>query len=206
MTPAPQITLEALFAHPLRHNIRWEHLCALWRSLGGEIERLDQQRLRLRLPDGSDTWMHQSGGRHHAVLSADDVLRVRRLLDDAGIRPQASGMVSDERGDQARRLLIRLDHRSADAYWFEGDGFEHATLQPHGLWATGQNLTHRHDRDVAGQRAPLDHEYLSRLSELLESADRVLVLGHGHGEASLIPSLLRHLAHHRPDLLNRIDA
>jgi hypothetical protein len=209
MTPAPQATLEAFFAHPLRHNIRWDHLRALWQFLGGEIERLDQQRLRLRLPDGSESWLHHAAGRHHAVLSADDVLRVRRLLQAAGVHPHLGAAAAEsagQRGDQARRLVIRLNHRRADVYRFVGDGVEQATLQPHGLWASDQNLTHRHDRDLAGQRAPLDHDYLSRLTGVLETADRVLVVGHGHGEASLIHTFLHHVAHHRPELLERISA
>lgn len=200
-------TLEALFAHPLRHNIRWDHLLGLWQALGGEIEQLDRQRLRLRLPDGSETWMHSGAGRPHAVLDADAVLRVRHLLLAAGINPaHPQAAVASQRGDQARRLVIRLDHRHADVYWLQGESVDHATLQPHGLWATGQNLSHRHDRDLAGQRAPTDHDYLQRLTLTLETADRALLLGHGHGESSLMQAFLDHVRRHRPDLLARITA
>ena len=207
MTVHHQSTLDALYAHPLQHNIRWDHLVELWHELGGEIERLDQQRLRLRLPDGSESWMHHAAGRHHAVLHADDVLRVRHLLQQAGITPShpvASPQAS--RGDQGRRLVIRLNHRKADVFWLLGDGVEHATLQPHGLWGSDQNLSHRHDRDVAGQRAPIDHDYLRRLALTLETADRVLLLSHGHGEASLLHTFLDYLRHHQPSLLSRISA
>lgn len=207
MTFHHQDTLEALYAHPLRHNIRWDHLVELWQSIGGEIERLDQQRLRLRLPDGSETWMHHAVGRRHAVLAADDVLRVRHLLQQSGITAEhPTAAVASERGDQARRLVIRLDHRGADVFWLIGGTVEHATLQPHGLWASDQNLTHRHDLDVAGQRAPVDHDYLNRLTVTLESADRVLLLGHGRGEANVMHTFLDHVKRHRPDLLERISA
>lgn len=207
MTFHHQTTLEALYAHPLRHNIRWDHLLGLWQSLGGEVQRLDHQRLRLRLPDGGETWLHHAVGRRHAVLAGDDVLRVRHLLQEAGITPEhplAPG--APERGDQARRLVIRLDHRGADVFWLQGDTTEHSTLQPHGLWASEQNLTHRHDRDLAGQRAPIDHDYLRRLTLTLESADRALLLGHGHGEANLMHTFLDHVHRHRPELLARIGA
>lgn len=207
MTFQHQDTLEALYAHPLRHNIRWDHLVGLWQSIGGEIERLDQQRLRLRLPDGNETWMHHAVGRHHAVLSADDVLRIRHLLQRAGITADHPiGSAAPDRGDLARRLVIRLDYRGADVYWLIGETVDHTTLQPHGLWGTEQNLTHRHDRDLAGQRAPIDHDYLHRLTLTLDGADRVLLLGHGHGEANVMHTFLDHLRHHRPDLLHRIGA
>jgi len=212
-----QDTLEALFAHPLHHNIRWDQLLGLWQALGGEVEHLDRQRLKLRLPDGRETWMHHAAGRGHAVLAADDVLRVRHLLQQAGIRPDHPvAEAAASRGDQSRRMVMRLNHRGADVYWLEGaglaqgepehEGLEHITLRPHGLWGSEQNLTHRHDRDVAGQRAPLDADYLNRLMLTLETADRVLLLGHGHGEASLLHTFLDHLRRHRPDLLHRISA
>lgn len=207
MTFHHQDTLESIYAHPLRHNIRWEHLVGLWHELGGEINHLDQQRFRLRLPDGSETWMHHTVGRQHAVLQADDVLRVRHLLQAAGISPeQPIAAPAPARGDQGRRLVIRLDHRGADLYWLEGDAIEHATLHPHGSWAGDQNLSHRHDRDVAGQRAPTDHAYLARLCDSMASADTVLLLGHGHGEANLMQILREYVGRHRPDLLERIGA
>jgi hypothetical protein len=202
-----QDTLQALYAHPLRHNIRWDHLQSLWQALGGDVEHLDQQRLKLRLPDGSETWMHHAVGRRHAVLTGDDVLRVRHLLQQAGIRPEHPvAEPAASRGDQSRRMLMRLNHRGADLYVLEGETPEHFSLRPHGLWGSGQNLTHRHDRDVAGQRAPLDADYLNRLMRTLEAAERVLVLGHGRGEASLLHTFLDHVRRHRPDLLHRISA
>jgi hypothetical protein len=207
MTAHHQSTLDALYAHPLQHNIRWDHLVDLWHELGGEIERLDRQRLRLRLPDGNETWMHHVAGRHHAVLHADDVLRVRHLLQQSGITPShPMAPARASRGDQCRRLVMRMNHRSADVFWLLGDQVEHATLQPHGLWGSDQNLSHRHERDVAGQRAPTDHDYLRRMALTLETADRALLLSHGHGESSLLHTFLDYLRQHHPGLLSRISA
>lgn len=207
MTVHPRDILEALYAHPLRHNIRWDQLIDLWNSMGGDIERLDQQRLRLRLPDGSETWMHHAVGRGHGVLTADDVLRIRHLLQQAGINPhQPTAATAASRGDQAKRLVIRLDHRGADGYWLIGDSVEHTSLRAHGLWGRDQNLSHRHDRDVAGQRAPIDHDYLRSLCDALASADRVLLISHGKGQANVVDSLLDHLNRHHPELLKRISA
>ena len=207
MTNHPRTTLDALFAHPLRHNIRWDELAALWHSLGGAIEQLDDHRLSLRLPDGHQTWMHSANQHGHRDLTAEDVLRLRVLLEQAGITPDHPVAAAPaERGDQARRLVIRLDHHGADAYWLEGDRVEHASLRPHGHWAGEQTISHRHERDLAGQRAPLDHAFLQQLTLTLETADRALLLGHGHGGANLIHTLLDHVRRHRPDLLGRVAA
>jgi hypothetical protein len=75
---------------------------------------------------------------------------------------------------------------------------------PHGIWGTDQNLTHRHDRDQAGQRAPLDNDYLARITEAMTEADVVLLLGHGTGESDMRQVLLHYLETHRRDLIERI--
>ena len=115
-------------------------------------------------------------------------------------------MRGSPRGEQARRLVIQLDNAAAHLWWLQGETVEHSELKPHGLWSTGQRLSHRHDRDIAGQRAPLDHAYLNAISEALEGAEAVLLLGHGTGESSMAHLLLQHLQTHRPDLLPRIVA
>jgi hypothetical protein len=68
-------------------------------------------------------------------------------------------------GDQARWLVLYLTHTHThtDAFLLDGDTVEHAALRPHGLWGSDQSLRHRHDGDIAGQRAPLDHAYLDRV-------------------------------------------
>jgi hypothetical protein len=86
----------------------------------------------------------------------------------------------------------------------DGDEVEHSLLKPHGVWGSGENLSHRHDRDQAGQRAPRDTEYLARITAVIASAEAVLLLGHGTGRSDFRQVLLNHLKTHRPDLLDRI--
>lgn len=100
--------------------------------------------------------------------------------------------------------MLRLDHRRTDVFRLEGEEVEHAVLRPHGIWGTDQSLTHRQDRDQAGQRAPLDSGYLARITEAMTDADAVLLLGHGTGESDRRQVLLHHLDTHRRDLLERI--
>jgi hypothetical protein len=133
------------------------------------------------------------------------VLRLRRLLEQAGITPEhPEASEPGPRGDQAHRLVVRLDHRGADLWHLVGEAVEQAELEPHGLWGSDQNLSHRHERDIAGQRAPLDHAYLEGLSDAIAQADAVLLLGHGHGQADVRQLLVTHLRRHHPQLLQRI--
>lgn len=200
-----QRTLAALFTHPLVHGLRASRVEALFHALGAEVTPLDGRRLQIRLPGGQETWLQVGEGVHHPDLDPDAVLRVRRLLEEAGVttaHPEAE--LAGARGDQSRRLVIHLDHHRTDVYRLEGDAVEHAELKPHGVWGSGEHLSHRHDRDIAGQKAPRDYDYLSRIMESMEEADAVLLLGHGTGESDMRQLLLAHVRRHRPDLLERL--
>lgn len=198
-------TLEAIYAHPLQHGLRLARVEALLRELGAEVQEMPDQRLRIRLPSGQETWIRGGPGPHRADLDAEALLRLRQFLRDADISPDhpVAGERSP-RGDQSRRLVLCLSHRATDVFRLEGDAIQHEVLRSHGLWGSDQNLTHRHERDQAGQKAPVDQDYLHRLCGLIAEADAVLLLGHGHGDSDLRQLLLHHLANHRRDLLPRI--
>jgi hypothetical protein len=200
-----QRTLEALFSHPLVHGLRASKVEALLHALGADITPLDGRRLQIRLPGGQETWLQVGEGLHHPDLEPDAVLRVRHLLEEAGVAPQhPEAEPASERGDQSRRLVIHLDHHRTDAFLLDGETVEHAVLVPHGVWGSGENLSHRHDRDIAGQKAPRDYDYLTRIMNAMEGADAVLLLGHGTGESDMRQLLLAHVRRHRPDLLERL--
>ena len=199
-------TLQALFSHPLQHGLRMAEVEALLLQLGASVEHLSDHRLKLELNNGNSVVLHAASGLHHAYVDEEGVLRLRRFLQQAGITPQhPMEEPRSERGDQSKRLIIHLDHRGAKLWWLTGDELESTSLVPHGLWSSHQRLSHRHDRDVAGQRAPLDSTYLNQLSQAVLEADRVLLLGHGHGESDLRQMLRKHLEQHHPSMMQRVE-
>ena len=202
-----QRTLELIWAHPLSHSLRLGEVEALLLALGAEVQRRGQ-RLEIQFPSGPRSWIHGGGGGlRQGDLDAEAVQRLRDLLQQADVSPQYPTPVPEGlRGDQAVRLVLVLDHRQARLLRLEGEAVDHALLKPHGLWGGSENLSHRHDRDIPGQRVPLDHAYLEAIARSLEGADAVLLLGHGQGEADVRTLLLRHLRTHHPALLQRIVA
>ena len=151
-----QRTLQALFDHPIQHNLRTDAVEALLEQLGASIERLADHRLRLQLGSGEVLFLRAASGPQRTHLDGEGILRLRHWLQQAGITPDLPDPITTQavRGDQARRLLIHLDHKGARLWWLEGEEVHGAELIPHGLWGCGQRLSHRHDRDIAGQRAP----------------------------------------------------
>lgn len=199
-------TLQTLFQHPLKHDLRMSDVEALLLHLEASVEHLADHRLKLQLRSGETMVLHAAGGVHHPFLDADGVLRLRRFLEQAGITPEHPDVPEPHpRGDQAKRLVIHLDHRGARLWWLEGDAVETSTLHPHGLWGSHQRLSHRHDRDVAGQRASVDYDYLNQLSEAVMQADRVLLLGHGHGHSDLRERLKEQIKKHHLGAEERLE-
>ena len=199
-------TLQALFSHPLQHSLRMSDVEALLKHLGGSVEHLSGHRLKLQLGNGSVLILYSASGLHHANVDEEGVLRLRRFLQQAGINPEhPESNPRSARGDQSKRLVIHLDHRGAKLWWLEGDAVRETTLTPHRLWASQQRLTHRHDRDIAGQRAPLDFDFLKQLSQAVLEADRVLLLGHGHGQSDARQLLREHLDRHHPGATEHLE-
>ena len=198
-------TLQALYAHPLQHGVRGSQVEALCRALGAEVTELGDRRLRLRLPGGQETWIQASCGVRQPDLDAEALMRVRHLLQEAGVTPDhPEADAASPRGDQSRRLVLHLDHHATDVFRLEGEDAEHAVLRPHGVWGSDQNLTNRHDRDATGQRAPRDTDYLARITAAMADADAILLLGHGTGESDMRQVLLHYLESHRRDLLEKV--
>jgi len=192
-------TLQALYAHPVPHNLQLPSVEALFVDLGAKVKHLPEHRLRVHLSNGNTMVLH-------APLDEDAISRIRWFLQLAGVTPEHPFPTpSQVKGEHANRLVIHLDHRGARLWWLRGDNVQAADLRPHGLWRSHQRLSHRHDRDVAGQRAPLDYEYLRALSEAIDQADRVLLLGHGHGQSDLRELLKHYIGVHHPALLDRVE-
>lgn len=207
MTLQHERTLRALFAHPLPHGLTLREVQGLIESLGGAVVPLADRRVQIRLEDGSHTWLHGVQAQGPSTLDEEAVMRLRHLLQAAGVdprHPQAPGPAS-VRGDQARRLVLKLSHRSCEAFLLEGDNVEHSQLRSDGVWGTRQSTTHRKERDLPGQRAPIDMALLEQLAKLIAGADRVLLLGHGTGQSDLRQLLLHHLERRHPALLERVD-
>ncbi len=82
LTGRHQDTLRHVLAHPLSHNVEWHSLVSLLREVGsveehGEVVTIEAggQRIVLTKPRGKD-------------VEADDLVEVRRLLEDLGYRAQ----------------------------------------------------------------------------------------------------------------------
>ena len=200
-------TLQALFAHPLHHGIRLSEVESLLKSVGAEFQTVDNHRFRACLPDGSFTWIHHSHHSSHSEIDTEAVLALRHFLLAANFTPDhpSLAITGDQDFLKCHCLVLELSHQCTQAFLLSADGSEHMSLKPVGLWGSHQALTNRRERDLAGQRTPIDFAYLHKLIKAIQEADSVLLLGHGHGESDMRHILIEYVKRHQPSLLKRIS-
>jgi HicA-like toxin of HicAB toxin-antitoxin system len=80
----PDETLRAIFADPIRANISWKDIEALFKNRGGEVSKGQGSRVRVRL-NGVRATFHRPHPQHEAHKPL--VRSVRRFLELAGVVP-----------------------------------------------------------------------------------------------------------------------
>ena len=77
-------TLQAIYAHPVRANIAWRDIEALFNALGAEITEGSGSRVRVAL-SGRKAVFHRPHPQKET--NKNSVKSVRRFLAEVGIRP-----------------------------------------------------------------------------------------------------------------------
>jgi hypothetical protein len=77
-------TLRQLFAHPVSHNIEWHAVVSLLEAIGTVVEHHDG---KVAVTLGPDTQFFDPPA--HKDIDAQTVVDLRRMLTDAGFRPEA---------------------------------------------------------------------------------------------------------------------
>jgi LmbE family N-acetylglucosaminyl deacetylase len=201
-------TLTALFAHPLDRDLRYGQVEALFHALGAEVSHTGGDKLRIRFPDGQETWLHAHVPRGQRSVPADEIERLRHFLESIGITPQHPDFVTQEgeEGEGEKRLVLHLSHHQTDAFELVDDQVGHTVLKPYDPWGYLRHLHHEHVNEASwqGQRPPEDPEYLRGLTEAVKNASQVLLVGHGTGRSDMREVLLKTLRQHHPDLVKKI--
>jgi len=84
MNKAQQATLNAVFLHPTKANIRWSAIESLIRGLGGEVTERAGSRVAARL-NGVTAIFHRPHPKPETKKGVVDA--VRQFLTNAGVKP-----------------------------------------------------------------------------------------------------------------------
>jgi len=131
--------LQAVFSPPIQHNLRVSEIEALLLHLGTTLEACSDHRLKIQLASGERLVLHAASGLHHPYLDEEGIVRLRRFLQQACLTPEHHDPGRNGvHGDQARRLVIHLDHHGARLWRLEGQEFRQSDLRPEDLWGSGR--------------------------------------------------------------------
>jgi len=193
ITGSDRRTLEAVFHHPMAHDLDWDDLLALIRRLGDAHEQSNNE------------FVFELAGRRHIMdkphtrfLTGEAVLDVRQFILKAGFSPARPSQAAADPTPAAPDLLIVADHQGAKIFRVDvssDNASEHviAPYDPHRLL---HHLVHK-DQSERGQRAPEEPAYYERIADAAALGGNIVVVGQGTSQGDAAHHLVDYLkAHH----------
>ena len=200
MATADRQTLDAIFHHPVAHNLSWMDTLRLLTHLGSANEKADGK-YSLTI-NRKHLIFHKPHGKH---LNADEVIELRHYLVSAGISPANPHGAPSAAKPVAVDVVALIDHHGAKLYRVDlssGQGAE--TVRPYDPHHFLHHLHHRNELREHGQRAPEDLTFYDRIAEALRDADRIVLLCHGVGLSNASQVLAERLKNYHPGIYARI--
>ena len=187
-------TLDAIFRHPLAHNLSWREVVNLFGAIGGAEEkpnggylfRAGTETLAMNRPHGKD-------------LTGSEVIDLRRLLTRTGWSPDAPALSADAFEAPAPRLIVVIDHAGARIHSLRDTADETGAitdLAPRHVPRDPQSKPRDADREEID---PDDERFFEGVAAALSEGGDIVVIGHGKGQSNEADHLTKWLeAHDKP--------
>jgi hypothetical protein len=162
LTGADRRTLDAIFRHPLAHNLAWREVVGLIGAIGDAEEKHNGEfvfqagdaTLAMKRPHGKD-------------LQTSDVMDLRHFLTRAGWSPNASATPDAEAPAPEPGLIVVIDHAGARVYAID-DG---ATDEPKHLLHHLERKQHDADRE---ETYPEDDKFFEQVANALATGGPIV--------------------------------
>jgi len=200
MPAADRRTLDAIFHHPVPHNLSWMDTLRLLTHLGSAEEKADgKYSLTIK---GQHLVFHKPHGKH---LDAREITDLRNYLVLAGISPRNPYGTAPAAAPQSVDVVVLIDHHGAKLYRINLPSTQSGeTVKPYDPYHFLHHLHHREEQREQGQRAPEDLTFYDRIAEALRDADRIVLVSHGTGESNAAQILAERLEKQHPNVYARI--
>jgi hypothetical protein len=197
VTGVDRRTLDAIFRHPLAHNLSWREVVSLFAAIGGAEEkhngeyvfRAGDESLGMKKPHTKD-------------LTGPEVMDLRQFLVRSGWSPSAS--TSPDAAAPDPGLLVVIDHAGAKVYRIDrSTGGEHSVKahdQKHLLHHLERKMRDE-DRD---ETYPDDERFFEQVADALAAGGEIVVIGHGKGQSTEANHLSAYLGKHHKLIYARI--
>ena len=188
-------TIEALYQHPLSHNLEWSGVISLFEKLG-TVDHKSHNEITFQI--GGER--HSIRATHGKDLTTTEVMAFRHMLTRAGWAPQSPASKVDAAADAATStdLLVVVDHHEARLYHLDvrsADRADHAikAYDPHHLL---HHVSHNDQAREQRQRMPEDHAFYESIAQAVSSAGAIVVIGHGTGRSNAAHQFVEFLHQH----------
>ena len=185
-------TYNAIFQHPISHNLEWRAVRSLMAKIG---EAVEEPNGNLRVTrNGQVLVLHPP--RTKDVSEPDEIMTLRHFLEKSEAAPaQASG-----KGDH---WLVVIDHREARIYRSEMEGAVPQQILPHEPEAFFRHA-HNSKDFTRGKEKPDPNSFFEPIARALQAAGKILVFGSGTGTSSEMEQFVAWLKVHHQELAKRI--
>lgn len=185
-------TYNAIFRHPLSHNLAWKDVYSLLGRLGQVSEEANGN---LRVTRNGEILVLRPA-QAKQVSEASEMMELRHFLERSAKAP----VVSDEK---EIHCVVVIDHHHARIFRPEVRGTLAQEILPHEPDDFFRHAHHSKDFN-RGQEKPDPNSFFAPVAEALKDAGNILVFGNGKGTASEMLQFTAWLESHEPEIFARI--
>ncbi len=191
LSHAHKKTYDAVFQHPMSHEVGWREIRGLLGEMG-EVE--EQANGNLKVTVGGKTVVLHSG-RDKSLTDAGELMSLRHFLRDAEEVGAEATVVDGE----SNRLVV-IDHREARVYSTEMHGAVAKRIKP----MDSDRHLHYVQNDSNGQRKPEQKQFYAAVIKALGTVGDVLVFGSSTGASSAMVHLMSVMRAEYPAVAKRV--
>jgi hypothetical protein len=200
-------TIDALYRHPIAHNIEWSDVVTLFTKLG-TVHQKPQNAIAFEI-NGEHRLVRKP---HTKDLTAAEVMEFRHMLTRAGWSAASANettAISDgprETAAAAEDLLVVVDHHETRLYRLDVRSNDPVddVIRPYDPHHFLHHLSHKDQPRERGQRAAEDPGFYQRIAAAVVASGRVVVIGHGEGHSNAAHHLIGYLKLHHPETARKV--
>jgi len=198
MNPNPPLSgahlraYNAIFQHPIAHNLEWRAVRSLLTHIGQATEEPNGNLRVVR--NGQVIVLHPP--RTKDVSEADEIMALRHFLEKSEPAPGGAAKKDDH-------WLLVIDHREARIYRSEIDGSPSEQILPP---EPTEFFRHAHNsKDFSrGKEKPDPNSFFEPVARALQGAGQIVVFGSGKGMSSEMEQFIAWLKVHHHELAKRV--
>ncbi len=189
---AHQATYDAVFQHPIAHNLQWHDVRSMLSALADVTEEHNGNLKFTR--NGETLFIHPP--RHKDLSDVEELMKIRHFLEHSDVK--TLGIITP-----GLHLLVVMDHREARVYRTELHGAVPERILPYDPDGTYRHLHYVEDYG-SGQRKPELKTFYEAIERTLVGAEKILIFGNATGSSSAMAHLLVELERHHPQIAQHI--